>query len=62
MIIRHEDGEPYLDVTLGIEKQILGFEIPMSNTLIMKVLNAAEDLLKTAFDLAWAHTPEKKTN
>jgi hypothetical protein len=37
----------------GIEKQVLGLEITVGDTLLMQVLDAVQDLFEAAFDFAW---------
>lgn len=39
-------------MALGVEEQVFGLNVPMSDTLDMKVLNASQDLLEAALNLA----------
>lgn len=43
------------DLTSGVEKQILRFDIAMSDTLTVEVTDAVENLLKRALDLCSRH-------
>ena len=43
-------------MTFGIEEQIFRFDIPVSDTLTMKIGDSMEYLLETALGLARAHT------
>jgi hypothetical protein len=47
-------------MALGIEEQILRFQVPMSDTLTVKIRNALEHLLEAALDLSRAHATAKK--
>lgn len=45
-----------LEMAFGIEKQILGFDIPVSDTLAVKVCETLQHLLEAALDFGGAHT------
>jgi hypothetical protein len=47
----------HLEMSFSIEKQILGFDVAMGNTLTVKILDSVEDLFEATFSLAWAHSP-----
>lgn len=47
-------------MTFGIEEQIFRFNIPVSDTLTMKIGNSMEYLLETALGLTGAHASIKR--
>jgi hypothetical protein len=51
------ERQQYLEVALGVKKQVFRFNVSMSDTLAMKVLDAIENLFEAAFNLARAHPP-----
>jgi hypothetical protein len=56
-----EDGErKHLQVTFSIEEQILWFDIPVSDTLAMKIGDSKEYLFEAAFDLTRTHASAKQ--
>lgn len=42
-------------MALGVEEQVLGFEIAVGHALAVQVRHASEDLLEAALDLAGRH-------
>ena len=50
----------HLQMTFGIEEQIFRFNIPVSDTLTMKIGDSLEYLLETALGLTGAHASVKK--
>ena len=48
-------------MSFGIEKQILRFDIPVSDALTVKIGNSLEHLLETTLHLTGAHASAKKT-
>jgi hypothetical protein len=49
-------------VAFGIEEQILGFDVPMSNTLAVKVSETLQHLLEAAFNFGRAHATITEIN
>ena len=47
-------------MSFGIEKQILRFDIPVSDALTVKIGNSLEHLLETTLHLTGAHASAKK--
>jgi hypothetical protein len=47
-------------MTFGVEKQIFRFNIPVSDTLTMKIGDSMKYLLETALGLTGAHTSVKR--
>jgi hypothetical protein len=45
----------HLDLTPGIEEQILGLQIPMSNALAVEVSDAHQNLLEATLDFRRGH-------
>ena len=54
-----DGGGIHLEMSFGIEKQILRFDIPVCDTLAMEIGNAKKDLLETALDFTGTHASEK---
>ena len=46
-------GGTYLQVAFGVEEQVLGFDIPMRDTLAVQVTDTRKDLLEAALDFGW---------
>ena len=60
---RGEDVEKtYLQMTFGIEEQILRFNVPVSDTLTVKIGDSVEYLLETTFGLAGTHSSVNNNN
>ena len=49
-------------MTFGIEKQILWFDVPVSDTLTMNIGNSMEYLLEGAFGLTGTHASKKRVS
>ena len=49
----------HLQMTFGIEEQIFWFNIPVSDTLTMKIGDSMKYLLETALGLTGAHASVK---
>ena len=50
-------GNTDLQVTLRVEKQVLGLDVPVRDPLAVEVVDACEDLLEAALDLGRGHAP-----
>lgn len=44
-----------LQLPTRIKKQVFGFDVPVSHSLFVKIINAAEDLLEAAFHFTRRH-------
>ena len=50
----------HLQMTFGIEEQVFRFNIPVSDTLTMKIGDSMEHLLETTLGLTGAHASVKR--